>query len=107
MEALDIENNSFLDYNTNSNLQNPEAHRPDYQRLTETNSQGETLLSFTVKIHSNHPLIAKRKIERELTNQFKCNVDLNSVKIFLLIFLEFAHNKRLNKRSSEVLKRTN
>jgi hypothetical protein len=77
MEGLDIENNSFLDYNTNSGntikgtLSNeaPKQERQSsasFRRMCETNENGDQIVSIDIKIPSKHPILKRKNIEVDL-----------------------------------------
>lgn len=88
MEGLEIENNSFLDYNTNNNGhtnkdtdKNKSPEKIPFHRLTETSENGDTLLTLTFKISRGHPIFKRKNLSDSLNDKFRCNINLDSTEV--------------------------
>jgi hypothetical protein len=70
LDLLDIEENSYLDYNTGGSNGVPKPKNPDlgfkkvpldddgYDMITEINANGELILNFELNLPLNHPLLS-------------------------------------------------
>lgn len=47
---LEVENNSLLDYNTNSGNSNAKIDLDQFVRMSDVNEKGETILNLALKI---------------------------------------------------------
>lgn len=73
---MEIENNSFLDFNTNSNggtgkyevpkktgnFEDPQTDSSQFDMMTEINNDGDLIVNFEVNVPVNHPIM-NQKVE--------------------------------------------
>lgn len=80
---MEIENNSLLDYNTNSgNTEPPKGQPPaveqvfetSYSKMSDINDKGETIISLTFNMSSNHPILKKKTIFEEISKGTECKI---------------------------------